>query len=256
MKNKNKNKKYQRLNNKSKLEIMLFNDFFKCFENSSIPKTELLENLFMYLQKKDLSHLLFMNEIYKKILNSHGNIVEFGTRWGRNISLFVTLRGIYEPFNHTRKIIGFDSFSGFPNVSHKDGKHETLKKGSYDVTKNYPDELERLLEQKEKELPINHIKKFEIIEGDISKTSHNYFSENRESLIALAVFDLDLYKPTKEALKAILPRLSKGSIVLFDELNHSAYPCETIAFIEIFTKNKVKLERLPYSASKSYFIVE
>ena len=105
-------------------------------------------------------------------------------------------------------------------------------------------------------MPINHIKKYDLIKGDVSKTSHDYFKNNKESIIALAVFDLDLYKPTKEALKAILPRLSRGSIILFDELNHTAYPGETDAFLEFFSKQKVKLERLHYSASKSFFIIE
>lgn len=250
------NKTFRRLNNKSDNEEIVFRELFKNYKNSPIPENELLENLFLYMQKKDLAHLLFMNEIYKKILNVHGNILEFGTRWGRNISLFINLRGIYEPFNHTRKIIGFDSFNGFPNISKKDGNHKSLKKGSYNVTKNYSDVLEKYLEIKEKELPISHIKKFDIIKGDISKTSHDYLNKNKESLIAMAVFDLDLYKPTKEALKAVLPRLSKGSILVFDELNHNAYPGETVAFLETFSKNKVKLERLPYSASKSYFIVD
>ena len=249
-------KKYQRLNNKSDEENSNFNELIDIYKNTPIPDNEILENLFMYIQKKDLSHLLFMNDIYKKILNIHGNIVEFGTRWGRNLALFVSLRGIYEPYNHTRKIIGFDSFTGFPNISKKDGNHSTLKKGSYSVTKDYINNLDKFLEKKERELPINHIKKYELIKGDVSKTSHNYFNKNKESIIALAVFDLDLYKPTKEALKSILPRLSKGSIVLFDELNHSAYPGETQAFLEFFSKQKVKLERLHYSASKSYFIID
>tara|TARA_B100000989_G_scaffold71526_2_gene50134 strand:+ start:493 stop:1257 length:765 start_codon:yes stop_codon:yes gene_type:complete len=251
-----KDKTYRRLNNKSEEEKTIFEDLVKMYKNSPIPENELLENLFMYMQKKDLAHLLFMNEIYRKILNVHGNIIEFGTRWGRNISLFINLRGIYEPFNHTRKIIGFDSFAGFPNISKKDGNHKSLKKGSYNVTNNYFKVLENFLEIKEKELPISHIKKYDLIKGDISKTSHDYFIKNKESLIALAVFDLDLYKPTKQALTAVFPRLSKGSIIVFDELNHNAYPGETVAFLEMFSKNKVKLERLTYSASKSYFIVE
>ncbi len=249
-------KKFNRLNNKSTEENENFIEFLNVYKNSPIPDNEILENLFMYIQKKDLSHLLFINEIYKKIINIHGNIVEFGTRWGRNLALFVTLRGIYEPYNHTRKIIGFDSFSGFPNISKKDGNHSSLKKGSYSVTNNYINELDKFLEKKERELPINHIKKYDLIKGDVSKTSHNYFKNNKESIIALAVFDLDLYKPTKEALKAILPRLSRGSIILFDELNHTAYPGETDAFLEFFSKQKVKLERLHYSASKSFFIIE
>lgn len=249
-------KKFNRLNNKSTEENENFIEFLNVYKNSPIPDNEILENLFMYIQKKDLSHLLFINEIYKKIINIHGNIVEFGTRWGRNLALFVTLRGIYEPYNHTRKIIGFDSFSGFPNISKKDGNHSSLKKGSYSVTNNYINELDKFLEKKERELPINHIKKYDLIKGDVSKTSHDYFKNNKESIIALAVFDLDLYKPTKEALKAILPRLSRGSIILFDELNHTAYPGETDAFLEFFSKQKVKLERLHYSASKSFFIIE
>ena len=89
-------KKFNRLNNKSTEENENFIEFLNVYKNSPIPDNEILENLFMYIQKKDLSHLLFINEIYKKIINIHGNIVEFGTRWGRNLALFVTFRlGIF-----------------------------------------------------------------------------------------------------------------------------------------------------------------
>jgi len=246
---------FDRLNNKNNDEIKILNDLIKLYKNSPIPENEKFENIFMYLQKKDLSHLLFMNEIYKKIINVHGNILEFGTRWGRNVSLLTSLRGIYEPYNHTRKIVAFDTFSGFPNTSKKDGTHSSIKKGSYKVSSNYDKYLNNLLAVKEQELPINHIKKFQIIKGDVAKTSHKYFNDNKESLIAMAFFDLDLFEPTKEALKAILPRMSRGSIIVFDELNHTAYPGETLAYLEIFKKERYRLERLPYSASKSYIIL-
>ena len=39
--------------------------------------------------------------------------MEFGVRWGQNLITLNNLRGIYEPFNHSRKIIGFDTFEGF-----------------------------------------------------------------------------------------------------------------------------------------------
>tara|TARA_A100001015_G_C14886797_1_gene670777 strand:- start:155 stop:907 length:753 start_codon:yes stop_codon:yes gene_type:complete len=246
---------FNRLNNKNNNEIKILNDLIKLYRESPIPEKEKLENIFLYLQKKDLAHLLFMNELYKKIINIHGNIFEFGTRWGRNVSLFTSLRGIYEPYNHTRKIVAFDTFSGFPNTSKKDGAHSSVKKGSYKVSPNYDTYLNKLLSVKEQELPINHIKKFQVVKGDVSKTSHKYFNDNKESLIAMAFFDLDLFEPTKEALKAILPRMSRGSIIVFDELNHSAYPGETLAYLEIFKKDKYHLERLPYSASKSFIVL-
>ena len=48
-----------------------------------------------------------MVEIYRKILDVHGVIMEFGVRWGRNLALFESLRGIHEPFNHNRKIVQY-----------------------------------------------------------------------------------------------------------------------------------------------------
>ena len=40
-----------------------------------------------------------MNELYQKTLDVTGDILEFGCRWGQNLSLFLNFRGIYEPYN-------------------------------------------------------------------------------------------------------------------------------------------------------------
>ena len=249
----------KRLNRKNKRERDYIKNLIIFLEKSPIPQNEILENLFLYMTKKDFSHLLFLNEIYKKIINIHGNIYEFGTRWGRNLSLFTLLRGVYEPYNYTRKVVGFDTFSGFLKKSlvSKDGTHNTIKRGSYSVTRNYKKYLEELLKLKNSELPIDHIKKFEILKGDATLQCKKYFKQNKQDLVALAYFDLDLYKPTKDLIKTVLPRTVGGSILLFDELNHPAYPGETLAFIEeILSKKKYKLIRSKFSASKSYVIIE
>ncbi len=47
--------------------------------------------------------------------------MEFGTRWGQNLSIFSNLRTLYEPTHYHRKIIGFDTFSGFVDVAPQDG---------------------------------------------------------------------------------------------------------------------------------------
>ena len=70
--------------------------------------------------------------------------MEFGTRWGQNLSILSALRGIYEPFNRHRKIIGFDIFKGFPSIHVKDGKSSLMRKGQLDMTKNYELYLEKL----------------------------------------------------------------------------------------------------------------
>jgi hypothetical protein len=43
---------------------------------------------------------------------------------------------------------------------------------------------------------------------------------------------MDVYEPTKTALKYFLPRMAKGSIIAFDELNFKSFPGETIAVLE------------------------
>ena len=43
-----------------------------------------------------------------------GSIIQFGVRWGRELALFEMLRTIFEPFNHSRSIYGFDTFTGYP----------------------------------------------------------------------------------------------------------------------------------------------
>jgi hypothetical protein len=49
----------------------------------------------------------------------------------------------------------------------------------------------------------------------------------------MAIFDMDIYKPTKDVLEKIIPRLVKGSLLVFDELNFKAFPGETIAVNEV-----------------------
>ena len=97
---------------RSKEENIIRNDFVKHFRNCPIPDIDILQNLGLFLSSKNLSRILFMDHIYKKIVDVHGIVIEFGTRWGQNAAVFSALRGIYEPFNRIRKIVGFDTFTG------------------------------------------------------------------------------------------------------------------------------------------------
>ena len=184
-----------------------------------VPDNELLMNLPLFLTRQNLSSTLFMVELYRQALEVHGVIMEFGVRWGRNLALFQSLRGIYEPFNHNRKIIGFDTFSGFPSVNDKDGSAPIIQTGAYDVTEGYEAYLTQLLTLHERESPISHIPKFELRSGDAVVEIDRYLSENPHTVVALAYFDFDIYEPTRGCLQQIVPHLTKGSVIGFDELN-------------------------------------
>lgn len=197
-----------------------------------------------------------MDHIFKKIVDVPGVVFELGTRWGQNIALFSALRGLYDPFNRHRKIVGFDTFTGFPGISPQDGISDMMRKGNLSLTEGYFQFLTRIMEYHEAENPLSHIKKYEIIKGDATKEIDRYFKKHPETIVALAFFDFDTYKPTKKCLQAIKPHLVKGSVVAFDELNDPDSPGETLALEEVFGLNTLQLQRHPITSRTSYFVVE
>ena len=230
--------------------------FAEHFLNSPIPDDQILSNMGLFLNSKALSRLLFMNHLYEQIVDVMGVVMEFGTRWGPNLGQFSALRGIYEPFNRHRKIIGFDTFAGFQKIDVKDGQSDMMEIGHLTVPDNYTDYLAKTLKFHENDNPLSHITKFELCEGDATKTLPKYLERNPETIIALAYFDFDVYEPTKICLEAIRPRLVKGSVIGFDELNDPDSPGETLALMEVFGLNNIKLKRFPYTSRTSYFVVE
>jgi hypothetical protein len=197
-----------------------------------------------------------MNDLYRRIINVNGVAIEFGTHWGRNIALFDSFRGIYEPFNYNRKIVGFDTFSGFPSVDAKDGKSDIITERAFSTTENCDQYLTKVLEYHEQESPLSHIKKFEIIKGIATKTIKQYFANNPETIVALAYFDFDIYPPTKVGLEALRNHVTKGSVIGFDELNFHDYPGETLAFKEVFDLDRYQIRRSPLNPTASFIIIE
>lgn len=234
----------------------LHREFSAALKQSPLPDDELLPNLGLYLSSKSLSRVLFFYEIYRKIVNSHGVCMEFGVRWGQTLSLLSALRGIFEPFNRHRKIVGFDTFAGFKGVSKEDGNRANCADGSFSVTEGYEQYLDRILALQEQLNPIPHLKKYELVKGDAVTTIPDYLKRHPETIISLAIFDFDIYAPTKAALEAIKPHLCKGSILVFDELCDDIFPGETIALRETLGISNLRISRMPMTARVSYVEIE
>lgn len=231
--------------------------FLKLFKDCPIPEGELLSNLGLFLRRQTLARILLMNDLYQKIVSVPGIVVEFGCRWGQTLAFFESFRGLYEPFNQSRKVVGFDTFKGFPLIDSKDGKAEIAVEGAFSVIEKYEEYLTQVLDYHEQEAPMPHIKKYELIKGDATVTIDKYLKDSPETIIALAYFDFDIYAPTKKCLEAIKGYLTKGSVIAFDELHLHEFPGETLALKEIFGLDRVRLMRNPYSAAyQAYMVIE
>ncbi len=227
--------------------------FLEHFRRWPIGEDEFFLNLGMFLPPQTLGRILFMDHLYRQIINVQGIVTEFGCRWGQNLSLLTALRGIHEPFNRLRKIVGFDTFAGFPSVAPEDGE---LRTGMYSTTSGYENYLAQVLEFQEQESPLAHIKKHEIVQGDASVTVREFLDRNPHTIIAMAYFDMDIYQPTKDCLQAIRGHLTQGSIIGFDEVNDESTPGETAALKEVLGLSRFSIRRFPPSARTSYVVVE
>ena len=242
---------------RSKHEDQIRRQFVEHFSNCPIPDIDILSNLGLFLNSKNLSRILFIDYLYRQIVDVPGIVIEFGTRWGQNLALFSALRGIYDPFNRHRKIVGFDTFTGLSGISDKDNRSSPIiREGELTCTPNYVAYLTAVMEYQEQDNPLSHIKKFELRVGDAPLEIVKYLQEYPETIIALVYFDFDLYEPTKKCLEAIRSHLVKGSVLGFDELNDHDSPGETLALDEVIGLNNVRLRRWPYVSRTSYFVVE
>ncbi len=210
-----------------------------------LPEEERLGNLGLYLDRPSLGRVLQMHSLYQKILGKPGVIMEFGVRWGQNMALFTTLRNIYEPHNYGRKVVGFDTFSGLAGVQDADGKAGVAHDGAYSVSQGYETHLESVLLAHEQLSPRPHLRRFELVKGDVRETLPDYLARLPETLVALAYFDLDIYEPTKACLEALRPHLFRGSVLAFDELGLAEFPGETRAVREVLGLGALELHRDP-----------
>ena len=225
-------------------------------KRSPIPEHEVLANLGLFHVRASFVRTQFIYNLYLTAIKTHGVIMEFGVRWGQNLALFTTFRNIHEPYNQSRKIVGFDTFEGFPTVSSQDGSWDEVRVGAYSVTADYQTYLEELLSAHEKLGPRSHVKKHELVKGDVTKTLPKYLHDHPETIIALAYFDLDLYEPTKKCLELIKPYLVKNSVVGFDELVHDQFPGETQALREAWGLSNFRIVREPTAPQQSYLVIE
>ena len=148
------------------------------------------------------------------------------------------------------------SYSSCSSVSDIDmsASSDHVKVG--DLAVNSMEEILKLSEIQDKTRFLGHIPKIELIRGDAIKTIPKFVIDNPHVLISLLFLDFDLYEPTKVALEELVPRMPKGAVIAFDELDNPLWPGETQAMLEFFKDNKLRIQRIPFDPYIGYAIIE
>ena len=222
------------------------------FESSPFSVTERLMNFPLYMPRQNVANFLIRYEIFQRVLGIHGSIVECGVSFGAGLMNWAHFSSILEPTNYTRKIIGFDTFSGFTKIAKQDAvsTHENAAVGG--LALDSYQHLQDAIGLYDMNRFIGHIGKVELVKGDATKTIPKYVQENPHLVVSLLYLDFDLYEPTIVALKQLVPRMPKGAIIGFDELNMKHWPGETVAVMESLKLNTLRLERFPFGSTISF----
>ncbi len=225
------------------------------FDNNPESTEIKLENFPKYVRRLYLKRFLALYEIFRMILPVKGSIVECGVFRGFGIMSWAKLSTILEPENLTRRIYGFDTFEGFPAMTEKDSSEHTVNKQG-DLAADSFEELEKLIAEYDRDRFLGHIPKVKLIRGDIAKSVDPFIEENPHLVVSLLFLDADLYEPTKAAIEHFVPRMPKGAIIAFDELDNPIWPGETQAVLDTIGLGKLELRRLEWDPYIAYARIE
>jgi len=215
-----------------------------------------MENFPKYVRRQNLTRFLVLYEIFKKIINIKGSIVECGVNQGFGIMSWAKFSAIMEPANLTRRIYGFDTFEGFPEITEKDRSKSSKHVKVGDLAADTYEEIYGLAKIHDSTRFLGHIPKVNLIKGDASNTIPKFINENPHLMVSLLYLDFDLYEPTKVAIENFMPRMPKGAVIAFDELDNPLWPGETQAMFEFCRDYNLRIERLSYDPYVGYAIIE
>jgi hypothetical protein len=228
----------------------------EAFRKADGTTEEKLENFSKYVRRQTITRLLAQHDLVRRIVAVEGSVVECGVHRGASLFGWLHLTSILDPINWRRKIYGFDTFAGFPTISDKDVgcEQSDVEPGRYSCDSEK--EIQDLCMIHDSNRILGHIEKVELIRGDATATIPDFLKRNPHVIVALLFLDFDLYEPTKVAIQHLVPRMPKGALIVFDELNHPLWPGETLALIETLGIGQLRIRRFSYYPNMSYAVVE
>lgn len=203
-----------------------------------------------YLTSKPfrMGNILAHYEVYKKIINLVGGVIEFGVFKGSSLIQWATFRELLEN-EMSRKIVGFDMFGPFPQSTTVKSDEKFIDAWNKETSSDYLTK-----EELESSLKLKGFGNMELVRGDIRDTLPAYLQENPALRISLLHIDTDVYEPSKLALNLCWDRVVTGGIVLLDD--YAKIEGETLAVDEFLSDKKYRLHKFPFSHQKPCFLIK
>jgi SAM-dependent methyltransferase len=234
----------------------MYDNLFQEFPHS---EKHLISLFPVYSRRIHLTRFLAHYELFKRIINLPGSIVEMGIYRGGSFFVWHKLLEIFLPTETSRKVFGFDRFQGLFDLNENDGKTQENVGKSVEGWNAGPVEKEvfQLCDIHNVDSVLSK-RRSQIIKGDILETLDKFLEDNPGVRISLLHVDVDLHDVTKFVLDKLYDKVVPGGLIVFDEYAYPPWEGETRA-LEGFLKErglKVKIEKFPWSLSPGGFFVK
>jgi hypothetical protein len=230
-------------------------DLSDTFHSSPATLREKLDNFPKYVRRQSLARFIVRYELFKMQMPVTGSIVECGVHHGGGLFAWAKLSAALEPYAIHRRIYGFDTFTGFPHTDVRDRPADANPinvAGGFHPGYDVLTELEQLVAEYDSNRYLSELRKVFFVKGDAVHTIPQFVSDNPHLLVSLLFMDFDLFEPTRSALEHFTPRMCKGSILAFDEINNPWWPGETVALLSTLGVTGRAIRRFPADPNISY----
>lgn len=240
-------------------DVEIERDIVDHCRNFLLEPLDAIKHFAVLSRRQQLKRFLAHVELFKMTLDVPGDIAEVGVYRGSGLMTWANLLEIFCIGDRTKTVFGFDNWQGFADFNVEDGEqNESAGKvlGGFDPS-DFRDELESAIRIFDKDRFVSWKPRVRLIDGHAEDSVPKFVSENPGRRFSLVHFDCDLYKPTKLALEALLPLVSRGGIIVFDEYAIADWPGETKAVDEVLLLNKdLKLNTFAWSNVPGAYLIK
>jgi len=209
-------------------------------------------DFFAKVSSRKMTKVFARYELFKRVIDLPGDIVECGVFKGGGVLLWAHLLQIFNQFS-IRRVVGFDTFAGFPlnalSYEHDRQTAQLIQEQDPTYTQTSVEEIINIASK----LGIEN--RIELVSGDATVTIQNYVKGAVGFRIALLNLDFDVYDPTIVALEYLYPLVVPGGIIILDEYSVRGLG-ESDAVDEFFRDKPISLHQFPWSRSPRAFIVK
>lgn len=213
----------------------------------------------VYASRRSFIRQLAHYELFKKTIDLPGHYLDFGVFFGKSYFSWHKFLEVMTPTATHKKVVGFDTFAGFPSLAPEDGQGDVrIQKvpGGLSAGGFFEEFMELLkLHNEDAVIPAERGK---IVRGDVCEALPLWLEENPEARFCLVNLDVDIYEPTTVILEHCWDRVVPGGVVILDEYATSQWPGETKAWDDFVARRGLQcsLNRFPWANAPGAYVIK